>query len=381
MRVKTLLSFDKYFGSFLLAILKPWTHFLGMILRRDHRLELRDDLTILKPLGGGSLVIAFPAFLGLRKRYPDLRIKLVTTKRTAPFARSLGVFDDIYEIDDSTLVRLTLSSIKVFFRSFGTDTVINLEAYSTLSMVFGLMTSSRNRLAFYLESAFWRKGVANHLFFFNRFAATPDLYDKVFQTFDVTPASQSECHDHLMMAIPEVEPVKGCRISIGHACSDLGRERMLTAEQWVSVFTSHLDAGFQAEVVFLGAAKDSALAAEIAGELSKKMPNLSCRDLCGKTSLPESLAILGESDEFWGIDSALVHYARIMNVRSVSFWGPTDPQTRLRELPGYAEEVVYRKIPCSPCIHITDVIPCAGNNICIKNLFADEIIDWIGMLT
>lgn len=363
-----------------MALLKPATSLIGIFARRDHSLKFKKDVTILKLLGGGSLAIAFPAFLGLREKYPDLHIRLVTTRKTAPFARSLNVFDDIQEVDDSGIIRLALSSIGCFFSAFGTDTIIDLEAYSNLSRVFALFTCSRNRIGFYQESAFWRRGIATHLFYFNHYAGTFAMYDKVFQPFTVSPASQEECREHLIKGIPEIEQPVKYRISIGHGCSDLVTERMLSAEQWEQVFISRIDTERETEIAFLGVVRDSALAAEITEKVSAKMPKVDFIDFCGKTTLAESLSILRSSDEFWGIDSSLIHYARLFDLKTVSFWGPTDPETRLREFPGIREEVIYKKIPCSPCVHITEKLPCGGDNICIRGLFEDKKLDWIDMI-
>ncbi len=85
--------------------------------------------------------------------------------------------------------------------------------------------------------------------------------------------------------------------------------------------------------------------------------------------LIESLALLRSADEFWGIDSALLHYARLFGVVSLSLWGPTDPDTRLKPCPGLKETIRYQKIACSPCVHMAENPPCRGNNICIQALF------------
>jgi ADP-heptose:LPS heptosyltransferase len=79
--------------------------------------------------------------------------------------------------------------------------------------------------------------------------------------------------------------------------------------------------------------------------------------------------VLFESPEFWGIDSSLLHQARVTGLRCLSFWGPTDPATRLRTTWDVDEKVVYRKIACSPCVHTSEEPPCRGDNRCIKGLF------------
>jgi ADP-heptose:LPS heptosyltransferase len=70
--------------------------------------------------------------------------------------------------------------------------------------------------------------------------------------------------------------------------------------------------------------------------------------------------------ELFSIDSALLHYGRLLGVRTISFWGPTDPGSLLRPEPGAAEEVHYRKLSCSPCVHLTQQPPCGGNNLCMR---------------
>lgn len=89
MKINTIKLIDYYAGNLFIAILKPVVSLFGLFVRRNHRLELKNNVTFVKLLGGGSLVIAFPSLLGLRKKYPDLKMNIVTTQGVAPFARSL----------------------------------------------------------------------------------------------------------------------------------------------------------------------------------------------------------------------------------------------------------------------------------------------------
>ncbi len=381
MQIKTIKRVDYYLGNFLIVILKPLVILLGFLLRRDHMLELGKEITIIKMLGGGSLVIAFPALLGLRKRYPDLTINLVTMKAITPFARSLNLFDNIIEIDDSGILSFLRTSLTTYLKAFGSDTIVDLEVYSRLSTVFSLLTCARNRAGFYLEEAFWRRGIHTHLVYFNRFSGSYHFYDKMFRLFSVSPSSVDECRSHLSRFLPEAGKPARYRICIGHACSGLSPERMLDAGQWEKAFLSGTDKSIEAEVVFLGVKRDRQLASEIAERLSLHFGNMEFINLCGETGLDKTLSILSSANEFRGIDSSLLHYARLFNIKSVSYWGPTDPAMLLREIPGLKEEINYCRVPCSPCIHVTETPPCKGDNVCIQNLFNEEKRDWIGLIT
>lgn len=381
MNINSIKTIDYYVGSSLIALLKPVVILLEKILRRDHNLILKKKVTFVKLLGGGSLVIAFPALLGLRKNYPDLKINLITTKAIATFARTLNIFDNYYEIDHSSVVKLLFTSIMTYLRTFASDTIVDLEVHSKLTTVFSVLTAARNRIGFYEHEAFWRRRIYTHMIYFNNYSGSYEFYDKIIQLFSVSPSSTDECKEHLLKCLPVSERPDKYRICVGHACSDLGRERMLNAKQWEKVFKSRIDKNLEAEVIFLGAQRDSILASEIIESLTSQFRYIKFVNSCGKYSLAESLSCLSISNEFWGIDSSLIHYARIFKIKSVSWWGPTDPKTRLREIPGLQEETYYCKIPCSPCTHVAETPPCMGDNICIQNLFNDKKREWPGLVT
>ena len=381
MKINAIKVIDYYVGSTAIALIKPFVILLEKILQRDHSLKLRNKVTFVKLLGGGSLVIAFPALLGLRKKYPHLNMTLVTTKGITPFARSLNIFDNYYEIDYSGIFKLLFTSLKTYIATFGSDTIIDLEVHSKLTTVFSVLTGARNRIGFYEHEAFWRRRIYTHMIYFNVFSGSYEFYDKIVRLFSVSPSSSDECREHLLHSFPNEQGLAEHRICIGHACSDLGRERMLNAGQWEKVFQSRLDKDFKAEVIFLGVERDSALASEIIKTVSPRFKNISFINMCGKTSLDKSLSILSSSNEFWSIDSSLLHYARLFKVKTISWWGPTDPKTRLREIPGLEEETFYCKIPCSPCTHVTETPPCMGDNICIENLFNNQKREWTGLVT
>jgi ADP-heptose:LPS heptosyltransferase len=119
----------------------------------------------------------------------------------------------------------------------------------------------------------------------------------------------------------------------------------------------------------LGGPSDAARADEIIKVLASEFPGLAFRNRCGDLTLRQSVATILGCGEFWGIDSSLLHVARIGGLRCVSYWGPTDPSTRLREGWQIEEKTHYRKIACSPCVHTSETPPCHGDNRCIQALF------------
>jgi ADP-heptose:LPS heptosyltransferase len=208
------------------------------------------------------------------------------------------------------------------------------------------------------------------LIFFNRFSGSYLFYEKIVQLLGAVPASAERCREHLLGGLPPQEPAERVpTVCIGSTCSDMGRERMLAPEHWRKVLLESDREGRALRFVFLGADSDREDVERILAVLRPALPHHRYENRCGELSLSQSVAVLAGADEFLGIDSGLLHYARLLRIPCRSFWGPTHPDTRLKPIEGLHERVEYRKVPCSPCVHVAEQPPCRGNNVCIRNLF------------
>jgi ADP-heptose:LPS heptosyltransferase len=370
MNLRTQRKVDTYVGGLAIAALRPATKLLGAVLRRNHALTVGKEIVWIKMLGGGSLLLATPMLLGFRRAYPGVKMVLVTTPAVRPFAELTGAFDEYRVIEPGGLLKGLASTLIALLKTWRADCVIDLEAYSRLTTVFTTLTMARNRVSFWLEDIFWRRGLSSHLVFFNRSSPSYVFYDRVADLFGVKVASRAETRASVLEAcgIRESTPVQG-QVAIGFACSDLAYERMLTPVQWIQVFRDNLRPEHRT-FLFLGGPADRVKGQAIIDAVRSQFPGIELRNCCGDMTLKQSVATIVESPEFWGIDSGLVHVARIAGARSVSYWGPTDPATLLRPTPELHETIHYRKIACSPCVHSSETPPCKGDNRCIQGLFA-----------
>ncbi|HEY6219967.1 MAG TPA: glycosyltransferase family 9 protein [Gemmatimonadaceae bacterium] len=369
MQLRTQRTIDNYVGRLLIAALRPLAMVLGAVLRRDHRIRADREVVWMKMLGGGSLLLAMPMLLGFRRAHPNTRLVLITTNGVKPFADLIGVFDEYRVIDVSSALAVAESGAKALVQTFRADCIVDLEVHSRLTTVFTTLTMARNRVSFWLEDIFWRRGLASHLVFFNRSSGSYHFYDRVGELFGFAIAGKQECRETLVRTcdVDRSKPQLN-QVAVGFACSDLGMERMLSPEQWAQVFRERRRPD-QTTFVFLGGPGDRERGERIIEAVRREHPSLTLINRCGEQSLRQSVATLFESRDFWGIDSSLLHLARIAGCRCLSFWGPTDPMTRLRVTWEVDEELVYRKIACSPCVHTSEEPPCHGDNRCIQGLF------------
>ncbi len=371
MKLRTKLIADYYVGGLLHVILKPAAIVLGKILRRKHRLLPCRTITIVKMMGGGSLAIAYPSLLALKRTAGLSRLQIVTTPAILPFAKALGVFDEILVIRDGGVLELLTDSVRTIRKLFLSDAVVDLEVHSRLTTVFCLITCARNRIGFYTESSFWRRRISSHLLFCNFSNGIFQSYDQIAQLFEVDVPSADVCRATFRCNSPsDAKTANGAHVvAVAPCCSELSRERMLETDEWCRIVGLQLKAresSAPVEVHLLGSPRDRPYLDGLREALGKAVGGAPIVNHAGDFTLKDSIRLLASADVLLCIDSALLHFARLLGVPTVSFWGPTDPRTLLRPWPGSRDEIHYRKISCSPCVHLAQRPPCNGNNICMR---------------
>jgi ADP-heptose:LPS heptosyltransferase len=370
--IRAKLLTDYYVGGTLQALLKPVTVLLGKILHRDHDLARCSSLTFIKMMGGGSLVIAYPALLATKASPQVKQLRLITTSAVKPFAEILGVFDEIIVIRDDSVLTLVGDSLRAIRKVFRCDAIVDLEIHSRLTTVFSVVTCAVNRVGFYTGISFWRQKLATHLLFCNISSGIYYFYDQIAALFGGQAPEMGTCVPAFrrQLGVAQRTPDAGnLRIALAPCCSELGRERMLQDQEWVDVLgrrCSREDPGRKIEIRLMGARGDRGALDQLAGAIHKAFPNVVTENYAGKTSLAESVRGLAEVDELICIDSALLHFARLLGVPTISFWGPTDPASRLRASDINRDEIHYHRLPCSPCVHVAQEPPCRGNNLCMR---------------
>lgn len=90
-------------------------------------------------------------------------------------------------------------------------------------------------------------------------------------------------------------------------------------------------------------------------------------DLCGRTSLRESIAIISMADAFLSNDSGLMHVAAAFSIPQVAVFGPTDIGATFPKNP--RAETLYRKVACSPCFKRH----CPIGHDCMRGVGEDDV--------
>ncbi len=367
MNIRFLRHIDRLVGPLLLLILAPLARVATTLLPASNR-EARHHI-FLKLKGGGSLIIAMPALLAMRRAAPAAIFTLVCTTDTKIYAELTGIFDQYAVIDDKSPITLLQSAIYALKVSFRADICIDLEANSLLAAVFTTLTLAKRRLGLVKPEERYRALAYTEAISFNVFAPIYVFYDQLATLVGAAIPAIGLCTEQLQKTLPKPLESKDNTRSIGIAAftSDFAPERMMPASVWAELLKRQ-SGDEQCRILLLGSEKNKKAAEDFISTAQESLPKASFSNLCGKLSLKEAAASFINLDEFWSVDSGLLHIARLLGIPCRSFWGPTNPAQRLRPIEELVEKTLYSNFTCSPCVHLTGPIPCKGNNLCMKTI-------------
>lgn len=368
--------FDTVAGKILFVAIVP----LCLLVTRfvlTPRKRSPKNITILKLHGGGSLILAMPALLGIRNKYPQAVITLIGTPETRPFAELTGIFNEYVLIRTHSFVTLAMDSLKALMACRQHDMLIDLEPHSALAPVFTAMTFASRRYGFVKAGESYRAHAYTNPVYFNVAAPIQTFYEQIALILGAPPAAIELCQINLKAQADASEPLLKSEhprpaVYISAFTSSLSPERMMPVGLWIEQLKKKF--GSDPITLVIGGGKEDAVAANsFATKVKAEIPLISILSTCGTRNFKQTVDDINQANEFWGIDSGPLHIARLLGKTCTSFWGPSNPTFRLQAIPGLEEQIHYRSFPCSPCVHLSAASPCKGDNQCMKQLFTEEL--------
>jgi ADP-heptose:LPS heptosyltransferase len=344
---------------------------IGKLVSRNHQLTIHPDhILVIKMLGLGSVLMAMDSLNALKKKYPNTKIILMCGKGVAAGIEPLHFFDAIWVHNDNNVFQLVGSGIKLLIRSWKLKKlwVIDLEVYSVLTTLFSAWTTAINRFGFQLNKVNFRNYLNTHNIYFNQFVSVQENYLALVQAMGVLEAIPYQIQLEKPKSVLHKQT-----IAINNTCSELGGNlRKLEAVQLIHMI-EHLIANYPYNVLLTGAPSDANENERLIQLLSDTAKQRT-QNIAGKYSFKAYYTLLKfECIAMITIDSAPLHIASKLGLPILSFWGPINPIQRIKKSNQSKHHFVYLNKACSPCIHLTDIVPCMGNNTCMKD-FSTEFI-------
>jgi ADP-heptose:LPS heptosyltransferase len=358
---------DGYIGRFLATIHVFAVRFVGILLRRDHSLKNPPgSVLVIKMLGLGSVFMAIDSIYSVKKQYPNAKLILMCGKGVGDGIEPLNLFDEIWIHDDRNVFTMIFSGLKLLVKSWRLKNlwVMDLEVYSVLTTLFSAYTLGLNRFGFQLNKVHFRNYLNTHNVYFNQFIQVQENYKQLAYAMGVTSIKtfNIECK----------QPANKNTIAVNNTCSDLGGDLRKIPTHLLQHICNYILSNTEYNVALTGAPSDyqnnQMFINNYVGSNKHKLLNIA-----GTMSFKNYYDFLQtECAAMISIDSAPLHIAIKLGLPTLSFWGPINPEQRIdTNLPNLS--FIYLKTHCSPCIHLSNVVPCGGNNICMKNITEQQV--------
>ena len=156
-----------------------------------------------------------------------------------------------------------------------------------------------------------------------------------------------------------------------HAGAAYGTAKRWLPERYAAVCQHFVRRHPDGVVVLLGVASEK----EVNEEIENALKPANVRNLCQKTSLKESLALISSAHYFISNDSGLMHAASAFERPQVAIYGPTDRHATYPLNP--QSKLVFKEIECSPCFKRHCPL---GHHRCMVDVPVDAVVEaWEGL--
>lgn len=342
----------------------------------------------------GSLVLAYPMFKRLKQKYPDATVHALLFTKNREVLDLLDVIpkENVLTLDDSSLVRLALGSIKTIRKSreIKFDTVIDCELFSRISSIFSYMSGARRLVGFHrhTQEGLYRGSFINQAVMYNPYRHLTQQFLTMVEAIEsntvpvIKHLPAQDIYEPPIVAFSEKElqtissqlhtdfpEIKNKRLVLIYASGGILPIRAWPLENYCQLTTKLLEDGFAVGVI--GLKSDKSLGLTIVNHAK----NPYCVDLTGYTkSVRQLLMLFHRASLLITNDGGPGQFAALTHVPTIVFFGPETPV--LYKSIGKNVYSFYLQLPCSPCLtaynHRTS--PCDGDNQCLKLILPMQVL-------
>ena len=319
----------------------------------------------------GDVAIMVPVIRALRKKYPEVRITVLTRPFFAPFFRG---------IHDMRFFHLNLKfrhkGLWGLFRlasdakEDGVDAVADMQGNTASRIIRGLLGIKRCRTAQIDKGVgskrrLCRKGYQN----FHQLKTTVERYADVLRDlgFELTPQPEIDMRLPVPLAINYLHGKK-TGPWIGIAPFAKYDTKVYPIEQMERVATAIADRA-QKVFIFGGGSEEQRLAAQIASQRDNIVP------VIGVMGLGDELNLIANLDVMLTMDSVAMQMGSLVGTPVVSVWGATHPYAGFYGLGQNPANSVQLPLECRPC-SVGGAKPCEfGDYRCLAGIDPGRIVE------
>lgn len=381
---------DRYIGAFICRI---FSLFYRKRKDEDDGFQAKKFLVILLS-EMGSLVLAYPMFQQIKKRYPGAELYGLLFEKNIEILTLLDVTqpENILTIRDTSFGVFAIDCLRTLnqIRKLKIDVVIDCELFARISSIFSFISGAKIRVGFHphTQEGLYRGSFINRPVLFNPYHHIARQFLNLVAAIDSisTPTvKRSLGHNNLKppaikFAPAEIEAMQaklqndfkaiaGKKLILIYPGGGILPIRAWPRNYYSQVAGELIKKGYAVGVV--GLAEDKELAAAILSDCNHP----ACIDLTGYTrTIRELMLIFQFAVLLITNDGGPGQFAALTPVPTIIFYGPETP-----DLYGPADDratLFYNPLPCSPCLTAYNHrnSPCDGDNLCLTQIPPQQVL-------
>lgn len=352
-------------------------------------MSLRRRILIVNPFGIGDVLFSTPLIRAIRRAFPSAFLAYLCNRRTDEILRRNPNLDELFIYEKDEVVSLFKQNMRAGLqhvlallgriRRRRFDVAIDLSLGERYSFLLALLGVPR-RIGF----DFRRRG----RFLTHRFAMegyqgrhVVEYYAQLLGMIGIRLLDRalelSADDDDARAAgqrLAQLRDGPGQRViglvpAGGMSWGPHAHFRRWSKEGFVQV-GRRLRQRHNAVILVFGESSDQAVCEEIAGAIGPSAVNLS-----GQTSLGQFISLIANCDLVIANDGGPVHIAASQGVRTVSIFGPVDPDVYGPYPRTPRHRILYNpQLLCRPCYHQFKLPPCPYERACLTTVDADTVL-------
>jgi heptosyltransferase II len=334
-------------------------------------------ILIINPYGIGDVLFTTPVISNLRLAYPQASIAYLANRRTADFIQSNRDIAQVFVYERDEFVGNYQKYLELFnsIKQEAFDIVFDFSLNSSFGfLVFACGIKKRvgfdyRKRGYFLTdrvtmTGFEEKHVVEYYLDLLRLIEIPvksaqmklDVPSK-----DIQWAEGWLKKHNIDRAKPLIAVLPGGGASWGKAA----RHKRWPAPKYADLIDKIIE-NFDAAIILLGDSKEEELCREVV-----KLAHFPLHFAVGETTLLELAALLMQCKGAIVNDGGPLHVAVAVGVKTVSIFGPVDPQV-YGPYPMADHTVVQKLLPCQPCYRRFRMANC-GHISCLSELSVQEV--------
>ncbi len=322
----------------------------------------------------GDLLLSVPTLKNLRQNFANAEITLVCRQGIGSLFKDLDLVDRVFEIKKGDANSYSAVKKSVSNESFD-YLICPHESFTSAKLAFSIKASKK--ITFF---QWW-----NFLFFNDRIekrSALPESLRQLSLLQKYIPGLQEKLDQYLSTNDSSVPEWASPKVTLpSHASDVVGpliclfpgsvwETKKWTEEGFIQTGKAYLEKGF--DVHIMGGSGEEQIAQRVQEALGSQDPRV--QNWAGKTPLMKTMQILEKASLVVTNDSAGQHMAALLEIPTVTIFGPTVLEFGYRAWNNKSVVVENKNLSCRPCgKHGHHQCP-IGTHECMKSVSAEAVL-------